>query len=392
MGINLCGFRCSRSSEKETAAVMSVKVVQKKVVVTLEELITSSPGFNNAIRVRDDDDYYMNPIIHKQSSSRKIHPSSCDGDTHTTKPKKKDRKSLKWGPDDYLHVEGFALNLFSKADKQDRAGRADLNTAKTFYAASICFEILNQFGELQPDLEQKQKYAAWKAADIRKALEEGRKPIPGPPGGDTDLSVPSSTYNGANDLESSKSDVADLGTRSDLARVDSAARTAPARDSFPQAYDHNNLQHSTEFSQPPSNVMGSPASGIPPQSHHPTDNYSGVDPASRMAPDSDSFPQAYNRDNFQHPASFSRLPSNVMGSPASGIPPQSHHPTDNYSGVDPASRMAPDSDSIPQAYNRDNFQHPASFSRLPSNVMGSPASGIPPQSHHPTDNYSITLE
>lgn len=47
-------------------------------------------------------------------------------------------------------------------------------------------------------LEQKQKYAAWKAADIRKALKEGRKPVPGPPGGDTDLSVPSSTYTSTN--------------------------------------------------------------------------------------------------------------------------------------------------------------------------------------------------
>ncbi|KAE8726889.1 Microtubule-associated proteins 65-1 isoform 1 [Hibiscus syriacus] len=58
-------------------------------------------------------------------------------------------------------------------DKQDRAGRADLNTAKTFYAASIFFDIINQFGPLQPDLEKKQKYAVWKAADIRKALKEG---------------------------------------------------------------------------------------------------------------------------------------------------------------------------------------------------------------------------
>ena len=40
-------------------------------------------------------------------------------------------------------------------------------------------------------IEQKQKYAAWKAADIRKAVKEGRKPIPGPPG-DDDLSIPSS--------------------------------------------------------------------------------------------------------------------------------------------------------------------------------------------------------
>lgn len=38
-------------------------------------------------------------------------------------------------------------------------------------------------------LEQKQKYAAWKAADIRKALKEGRKPTPGPPSGDDDLSI-----------------------------------------------------------------------------------------------------------------------------------------------------------------------------------------------------------
>ncbi|CAL9166892.1 unnamed protein product [Musa hybrid cultivar] len=105
----------------------------------------------------------------------------------------KDKKSLKLGPDDNLYVEGFASNLFAKADKQDRAGRADLNTARTFYAASIFFEILNQFGKLHPEIEQKQKYAVWKAVDIRKALKEGRKPEPGPPGGDDVSTSPRST-------------------------------------------------------------------------------------------------------------------------------------------------------------------------------------------------------
>jgi vacuolar protein sorting-associated protein VTA1 len=38
----------------------------------------------------------------------------------------KDKKSLTLGSDDHLHVEGFALNVFAKADKQDRAGRADM--------------------------------------------------------------------------------------------------------------------------------------------------------------------------------------------------------------------------------------------------------------------------
>lgn len=46
-------------------------------------------------------------------------------------------------------------------------------------------------------LEEKQKYAAWKAADIRKALKEGRKPQPGPPAGDDDLSVPSNSVTDA---------------------------------------------------------------------------------------------------------------------------------------------------------------------------------------------------
>ncbi|KAH6786340.1 hypothetical protein C2S52_005892 [Perilla frutescens var. hirtella] len=261
----------------------------------------------------------------------------------------KDKKSLTLGPDDHLHVEGFALNVFSKADKQDRAGRADINTAKTFYAASIFFEILNQFGELQPDLqlEQKQKYAAWKAADIRKALKEGKKPIPGPPGGDTDLSVPSSTYSGENDLEPSRSSSADFGTRPELTRVDSAARTAPASDSSPQAYDHDNLQHSPAFSQPP-------PSGIPPQSHYATDNYSGVDSGARTAPDSDPFPQAYNHDSFQHSANFSRLPSNVTPSPPSTMAPPSHYPSENY----PSDNIhQPPNGSEHSIYNHQSNQH-----------------------------------
>ena len=42
-------------------------------------------------------------------------------------------------------------------------------------------QVLNQFGPLSPDIVEAQRYAAWKAADIRKALREGRAPLPGPP-------------------------------------------------------------------------------------------------------------------------------------------------------------------------------------------------------------------
>lgn len=47
-------------------------------------------------------------------------------------------------------------------------------------------QILRQFGELSPDLIDMQRYAAWKAGDIRKALREGRSPTAGAPASVTD--------------------------------------------------------------------------------------------------------------------------------------------------------------------------------------------------------------
>lgn len=37
-----------------------------------------------------------------------------------------DKRVVKLSTDDNMYMEGFALRVFAKADKQDRAGRADL--------------------------------------------------------------------------------------------------------------------------------------------------------------------------------------------------------------------------------------------------------------------------
>lgn len=47
-----------------------------------------------------------------------------------------------------LHQDGDIRLLFGSINFLP----SSRNTAKTFYAASIFFEILNQFGELQPDV------------------------------------------------------------------------------------------------------------------------------------------------------------------------------------------------------------------------------------------------
>nr|CAG8488594.1 5773_t:CDS:2 [Entrophospora candida] len=81
-------------------------------------------------------------------------------------------------------VENFAIKIFLNADNIDRAGKATKQTAMTFLASSIFLELLKIFGELSPEVENKIKYAKWKAAHIIKALRDGQRPIAGPPGGD----------------------------------------------------------------------------------------------------------------------------------------------------------------------------------------------------------------
>ncbi|KAJ3276854.1 hypothetical protein HDV01_002909 [Terramyces sp. JEL0728] len=91
----------------------------------------------------------------------------------------------------YAHLENFGLKIFLNADNEDRNGLASKKTVKTFVAASVFLECLKIFkdGELDEDVKQKIKYAKYKAADIMKALNEGRKPTPGPPGSE----IPSAT-------------------------------------------------------------------------------------------------------------------------------------------------------------------------------------------------------
>ncbi|TPX34335.1 hypothetical protein SmJEL517_g02940 [Synchytrium microbalum] len=104
----------------------------------------------------------------------------------------------------FAHVENFALKIFLNADNEDRAGKASKQvstyfttnisrfptphkfrkTAKTFLAASLFLELLRTFGELDGEIEEKIKYSKYKAADIMKALREGRVPEAGPPGGE----------------------------------------------------------------------------------------------------------------------------------------------------------------------------------------------------------------
>lgn len=75
--------------------------------------------------------------------------------------------------------ESFALSVFAQADDEDRAGNSSMETAKAFYAASIFFDVLEQFDpELEADIAEKRKYAKYRSSDIMKSIKEGRTTAP----------------------------------------------------------------------------------------------------------------------------------------------------------------------------------------------------------------------
>jgi vacuolar protein sorting-associated protein VTA1 len=88
--------------------------------------------------------------------------------------------------------KAYALNTFAKADEEDRAGIADRATAKIFYSAGTFFDILEQFGEIEIDIQEKKVYAKWKATEILNAIKEGRQPEPG--GGFGEAPAPSGIH------------------------------------------------------------------------------------------------------------------------------------------------------------------------------------------------------
>ncbi|KAL2972896.1 hypothetical protein AAZX31_14G018100 [Glycine max] len=282
----------------------------------------------------------------------------------------KDKKSIQLGPEDNLYLEGFALNVFGKADKQDRAGRAVCrNTAKTFYAASIFFEILNQFGAVQPDLEQKQKYAVWKAAEIRKALKEGRKPTAGPPDGDEDLSVPLSSSSDRYDLGTTETTVSSPGPESDSSHSYHSPvnyQNLPSIQPTPKFHDTVNDQHSADI--PPSMPFhdrvdnNKHSSVVSPSSHsytlgvYPSQDYHSPPPSQdyHPPPPSQDYHSPPPSQDYHHPP-----PSQDYHHPP---PSQDYHPpppSQDYHPAPPSQDYHPpparSESSYPEPYNHQQY-------------------------------------
>lgn len=97
----------------------------------------------------------------------------------------KDKSVVGDKEEDYVVVKGMADGVFDRADTEDKEDGATIKTSHAFMTSFVLFEVLDVFegtaGRSADDAEvnQKCRYAKWKAGDISKAIKEGRTPTRG---------------------------------------------------------------------------------------------------------------------------------------------------------------------------------------------------------------------
>lgn len=74
------------------------------------------------------------------------------------------------------YVDNFASKVFTKADREVRDKRTTKATSSTFMAAATFLDLLRLFGDLDPEVAQKIKYAKFHASRIMKAYKGGTDP------------------------------------------------------------------------------------------------------------------------------------------------------------------------------------------------------------------------
>uniref|UniRef100_UPI00398EC343 vacuolar protein sorting-associated protein VTA1 homolog isoform X1 n=2 Tax=Pristiophorus japonicus TaxID=55135 RepID=UPI00398EC343 len=125
------------------------------------------------------------------------------------------------------HVENYAYKMFLYADTEDRAERFHKNMIKSFYTASLLYDVLTVFGELTEENIQHRKYAKWKAAYIHNCLKNGETPKSGPMGMEEDLLDKENEDDGSLPQPSISANPADSMPTTDLSNIQIAPGAHP---------------------------------------------------------------------------------------------------------------------------------------------------------------------
>ncbi|KAI9898837.1 hypothetical protein N3K66_005298 [Trichothecium roseum] len=189
-------------------------------------------------------------------------------------------------------VEAFARQTFDRAERTLRADKVTRQTADTFDAAATFYDLLREWGELEPDVAQKIRFAKWNAARILKAIREGRDPNESNPKMDED-----------------EDEAVDEGLEAELRDMTAAATAAGSSAAHPVTIED----------APETGESSSTAAAQPPP---PPEEYFPQVPSASARDDAPPPPPSW-------PASAPGMPPEAPPSSGSQIPPQPspHIPT-----------------------------------------------------------------
>ncbi|KAH8732768.1 Vta1 like-domain-containing protein [Phaeosphaeriaceae sp. PMI808] len=279
------------------------------------------------------------------------------------------------------YCEQFALQTFTKGDREMAENKATNNTVDTLLAASTFLEILATWRKDDPEITSKTKYAKYHALRILKAIKANEDPNLTNPVRETPQELASSPVLDPNDPEvqsinRSASQQPHVETAPNTDALPSPTLSAPKVSpppnlpSAPTGYTHNSHNDVSPISQPTSSRHGSVGGGYFPRIDPPTFTAEDSAPSLPTAPSIDSEPATSGLGQ-------SALPTNSQLSQAPQIP----DPTSFYQN--PAS-PPPISQPLQQPSQQHNsFPPPSPHNTYRSPPGVNPYAAPPPQASQP---------
>ncbi|KAI1128756.1 Vta1 like-domain-containing protein [Nemania abortiva] len=259
------------------------------------------------------------------------------------------------------YVEQFAQETFDRALRPLKANKVTQQTASTFEAAATFFQLVNIWGQPEPETQEKIKYAKWNAARILKAIKEGKDPNESNP-----KQEESKPEEGVSPLDPNDPEV----------QLISSAQPRPA--TVEDAPDDGGAPHvpASGYSLNATAPVSAPNSPLPPTAPVP-DPVSPIAPPDVPAQEPGSYfpsaPPAIDQSPLDLPSTTSMPPPGSIGHSALGPPPDIPSPSSHRPTAPPSVPYAsPGVPSSPQ-----DFYHPP-----PQHQTAPTPPFIPPQPHY----------
>ncbi|KAI8622959.1 DUF605-domain-containing protein [Xylariaceae sp. FL1651] len=259
------------------------------------------------------------------------------------------------------YVEQFAQETFERALRPLKANKVTQQTASTFEAAATFFQLVNIWGQPDPEIQEKIKYAKWNAARILKAIKEGKDP---------------NESNPRQEEAKPEEGVAPLDPNDpEVQLIDSSP---PRQATVEDVSDDGRVSHAPapSYSLNPSAPVSAPASPLPPTAPVP-DQVSPIGPPDVPSQEPGSYfpsaPSAADQSPLDLPSTTSMPPPGSNARNTFGSPPAIPSPSSQPPAMPQSLPFAtPGGPSSPQHY----YHHP------PQHPITHPPAFIPPQQHY----------